>query len=46
MRVSPTALPGILIVEPKVIVDERGFFTESWSEQVVDRAVGANLRFV
>ncbi len=30
MRVSPAALPGLLIVEPKVHADERGYFQESW----------------
>lgn len=31
MRVLPTSLPGVLIVEPKVFEDPRGFFYESYS---------------
>jgi dTDP-4-dehydrorhamnose 3,5-epimerase len=30
MRVLPTELPGVLLVEPTVISDARGFFVESW----------------
>ncbi|QYJ16108.1 dTDP-4-dehydrorhamnose 3,5-epimerase [Rubrobacter xylanophilus DSM 9941] len=31
MRVLETELPGVLLVEPDVFGDERGFFMESWS---------------
>lgn len=31
MKVTPTALPGVSIVEPAVHGDERGFFYESWN---------------
>jgi len=30
MRVLPTELPGVLLVEPTVLSDARGFFVESW----------------
>lgn len=30
MRVIPTALPGVLIIEPQVFADRRGFFLESY----------------
>lgn len=30
MKVTPTALPEVLLIEPKVFGDERGFFFESW----------------
>ena len=30
MRVEPTELPGVLILEPRVFGDARGFFTETW----------------
>ena len=46
MKVSPTALPEVLIVEPRVFGDARGFFTESWNEQACNKAVGADVRFV
>ena len=33
MNVIPTELPGVLIIEPRVFGDARGFFLESWNEQ-------------
>ena len=32
MRLVQTAIPGVVIVEPQVISDERGWFAESWNE--------------
>lgn len=46
MNVIETALPGLLIVEPKVFGDARGFFTESWNQDRFDQAVGHPVRFV
>lgn len=46
MKITPTALPEVLIVEPKVFGDARGFFTESWNEKVFNEAVGAAVGFV
>ena len=33
MKVIPTALPGVVIIEPNVFGDERGFFLESYNER-------------
>ena len=46
MKITPTKLPEVLIIEPRVFGDARGFFTESWNEQVFDHAVGHAVRFV
>jgi dTDP-4-dehydrorhamnose 3,5-epimerase len=46
MRVIPTALPGVLILEPKVFGDERGFFFESFNQRAFDEAVGEHVEFV
>ena len=32
MQVHKTELPGVLIIEPKVFGDERGYFMETWSQ--------------
>ncbi|HAA92117.1 MAG TPA: dTDP-4-dehydrorhamnose 3,5-epimerase [Rhodospirillaceae bacterium] len=32
MEVTPTALPEVLLIEPKLFGDERGFFFESWKQ--------------
>ena len=46
MQVTPTALPGVLILEPKVFGDERGFFMESFNQRAFDAAVGHSVTFV
>ncbi len=46
MKITPTRLPEVLIVEPRVFGDARGFFSESWSEKVFNQAVGSEVRFV
>ena len=46
MNIIPTALPEVLILEPKVFGDERGFFMESFNQQAFDAAVGHEVRFV
>jgi len=33
MQITPTALPDVLLVVPKVFGDERGFFFESWNRR-------------
>lgn len=46
MKVTPTSIPDVLILEPKVFGDERGFFMESFNQQVFDDAVGRHVDFV
>lgn len=46
MKVSPTNLPEVLILSPRVHGDERGFFTESYNRRVFNEAVGHDVTFV
>lgn len=46
MKIIPTRLDGLLILEPAVFGDARGFFTESWNEARFNAAVGAPVHFV
>ena len=46
MKVVPTAIPDVLIFEPRVFGDERGFFLESWNAREFDSAVGVKVQFV
>ena len=46
MQVTPTVLPGVLILAPKVFADARGFFLESFNERGFAEAIGAPVRFV
>jgi dTDP-4-dehydrorhamnose 3,5-epimerase len=45
LKASEAALPGLLILEPKVFRDERGFFLESYNEKTLAE-VGIHERFV
>jgi dTDP-4-dehydrorhamnose 3,5-epimerase len=45
MRATPTSLSGALLLEPKVFVDLRGFFLESYNEKVM-ADLGIRERFV
>jgi len=46
MRVTQTAIADVLVIEPKVFGDERGFFFESYNERVFAEATGVHARFV
>lgn len=46
MKVIETALSGVLILEPTVFGDSRGFFQESFNQRVFDDAVGGHTPFV
>lgn len=46
MNVIKTTIPDVLIFEPKVFGDERGFFYESFSQKIFNEAVGYNVNFV
>jgi dTDP-4-dehydrorhamnose 3,5-epimerase len=46
MNVIQTALPEVLLLEPKVFGDERGFFLESFNQKTFDTAVGHHVEFV
>ena len=44
--VTPTAIPEVLILEPKVFGDARGFFFESFNARDFAQATGLNVEFV
>ena len=49
MQVTTTPLDGLLILEPKVLSDDRGFVFESFNQRVFDKALGSHdslIRFV
>jgi dTDP-4-dehydrorhamnose 3,5-epimerase len=45
LKVTETKLPGVVVVEPKVFGDERGFFMETWNQARYEEA-GLPNRFV
>ena len=46
MNVIPTTIPDVLILEPKIFGDSRGFFFESYNEKAFREATGVTAHFV
>jgi len=46
MKVVPTALPEVLVIEPQVFGDARGFFFESFNRRAFREATGLDVEFV
>lgn len=46
MTVTPTAIQGVLILEPRVFGDNRGFFLESFNQRSFNASTGLDLNFV
>ena len=46
MQVIKTALKGVLIIEPRIFNDARGYFFESYNKKAFDEAIGRKVDFV
>ncbi len=46
MKTEPTPLDGVLIIEPRVFADDRGFFSESYNKKALADAIGFGGEFV
>lgn len=46
MKVTPTAIPDVLMIEPEVFADARGLFFESFNQRAFDQAIGQHINFV
>jgi dTDP-4-dehydrorhamnose 3,5-epimerase len=46
MQVIPTSIPDVLIIEPDVYGDARGFFYESYNQRKFEQIVGREVQFV
>jgi dTDP-4-dehydrorhamnose 3,5-epimerase len=46
MKVSRLAVPEVILIEPQVFGDERGFFIESFNQRRFDEVVGQPISFV
>lgn len=46
MKVLPSEIPEVLIIEPRVFGDERGFFYESYNQQAFCENTGVEVEFV
>ena len=46
MKATPLAIPEVMLIEPKVFGDDRGFFLESFNQQAFNQATGTDHQFV
>ena len=46
MKVTPTKIPDVVMIEPRVFGDDRGFFYESYNEKTFTEATGITRNFV
>ena len=46
MNATPLAIPDVIVFEPRVFGDERGFFFESFNQNVFEEVVGQPISFV
>jgi len=46
MNIIPTTIPDVLVLEPRVFGDDRGFFFESFNERTWQAITGLDVRFV
>ena len=46
MKISPCKIADVLLLEPRVFGDERGFFLESFNQRAFNAATGLDLQFV
>lgn len=46
MRALPTSIPDVVLIEPKVFGDARGFFLESFNQRTFNQVTGTDYQFV
>lgn len=46
MKVTPLDIPDILLIEPRLLQDDRGFFFESFNQKKFEQMVGRSIAFV
>ena len=46
MKIMHTQIPEVLILEPQIFSDNRGFFFENWHEKIFKKNIGQDIKFV
>lgn len=46
MKISPLSIPDVLLLEPIIFEDERGFFLESFNQRIFEKAIDRSVQFV
>ncbi len=46
MKATPTAIPEVIVLKPKIFGDSRGFFFESFNQKQFNEVIGQDIQFV
>lgn len=46
MKITPLRIPDVLLIEPQVFIDNRGFFFESFNQEKFEEVIGKKINFV
>lgn len=46
MKLTPLNIPEVIVIEPDVFEDERGFFFEAFNQKKINELIGRNIQFV
>ena len=46
MKITPLSFKDVLLIEPEVFNDERGFFFESFNQRTFNKLIGREVKFV
>ena len=46
MKITPLSFKDVLLIEPEVFKDERGFFFESFNQRILNKLIGREVKFV
>lgn len=46
MKATPTAIPDVILIEPDIFGDQRGFFFESFNQKKFEQSIGRKVEFV
>ena len=46
MKVTPLSIPDVLLIEPQVFGDDRGFFYESFNQNKFEESIGKKINFL
>ena len=46
MKITPLSFKDVLLIEPEVFKDERGFFFESFNQRTLNKLIGREVKFV
>jgi dTDP-4-dehydrorhamnose 3,5-epimerase len=46
MKITETSLPGVMLIEPRIFGDDRGYFLETWNRDRLAQALGIDAEFV